>query len=787
MQLTPGGVTMMYSSAPAGKSALMRVLLGEKRLNDGTMSMPQGSIGYCDDTPWIISGDVQQNIVGQHNYDEEWYKRLLWACSISELAGGTKADDSEGWSAAQLHGIQLARAAYGKPNLLVLDDPCRRLDDETSSIMLDRLFGPGGVMRLLGITIVMTTSNPSHLAVADVAYELDGRGSADMIERPIPASSTLELPPATPLENQAQDVLDSRKISYDVWLYWFLFESGGWRVTLTASSLIFWTAVSQRFPPVYLRLWLASGFENKSCFVGYSILTAAPIVLSIIPMSLVYFKFVPKVSRKIHQSLLTTVFDATLTRLAKTSSIDTLINHFSLDLSLVTLDMPPLLFEVLYLSVMAFCDILIVLSCNSIIINFVVLFPAAVAFLQHHYLGLHDQLRGLIQKGSEPLLAHFEHSTRGIIHIRAMGLEPIYQERCQKLVDDALQPRYAASAMHRWLHLVIDVFIAAVATMCVATSLCLADGRSETAIGLTLLNLVSFGSVISRLFDSWIDLQAPFAALHRVRQFTEKTKYTNQSNHQRKELEQWNPNTGKLDMYAITVGFDESPPGIDEVRNVSMQIPHGSKVALVGPHGCGTSSLFLAVLRLVDAAGSICIDGLSIETIAPETLRSKIIMLRRDGPEMPGSIRQNLDPWSSTQRCFSDAEINAVLERLDLVEVVQSRGGLSADFASARLSKGEKQLLFLARAILRKEYHGLTLVLIDDIAGNLDGEMAARIQQVVETNFRDCTVVAGTSRIDTLKNMHRIAQMDDGRIINIIDRPGPTQQVEETRNFDYDY
>ncbi|KAJ6790059.1 hypothetical protein PWT90_03970 [Aphanocladium album] len=785
IKFVSGGVSLIYSSASAGKSMLAQVLLGEKRLDQGTITMPQGSTGYCDDTQWLVEGDVRQNIVGQHEYVEEWYKRILWACDISELAEEERARNRDGWTHEQKFCVQLARAAYAKPNLLVMDDPCRLLDDDTAMTVLDRLFGPGGTLRLLGITVVITTSNPAHLAVADVAYELDGNGNAQMLQRPNQASAP-ETSPIYQTDKPAirEEPPSTRTNAYDVWLYWFLFDNAGWKVTIFSLLFIFWSALSLRFPSIYIRIWLSTEPEKRMIFVGYSVVTTVPTILTVISASVLYMKFAPKIARNLHEALIKTTFQGSITRLSKTDD-ETLSNFYSQDMALLTTSLPSAVFEVPYVAMLALCDMLIILSCNEYIINFATMFPAAVVFLQDHFLRLYDQVQTFVQKGEAPVFAHFEHTAQGILHIRAMRLEPIFQQNCQKHIDKALQPRYAVSCIRSWIQLVIDVFIASVATICVGTSLCLADSRSETAIGLTLLNLVSFGTVMGRLLDGWIDLQTSLAALNRVRRFTEKpiTPYN-----QKYEIERWTPSTGKLSMYSVTVGLDESPTGVDNMRGVSLQVPEMSKVAIVGSPSSGKSSIFFTILNLVDYAGTIYLDGKNVQNVVPEVLRSNVIILPRDGVEMPGSIRQNLDPWASAQHFFSDAEIIEALGRIDVVQMVQGRGGLDANFATARFSKGEKQLLFLARAILRKESLNVQLVLVDDITRNLDHEMANRIQKIIDTVFAECTVITVTSRMDTLKNMHRVVQMDGGRVINMIDRPGPTLQPgedKEENEFDF--
>ncbi|KAM0744455.1 hypothetical protein ACQRIT_000088 [Beauveria bassiana] len=797
IRFAPAGVSMVYGRAGCGKSSLMKVLLGEKRLDGGMVTMPPGPGAYCNETPWLVGNDIRANILAQHEYIEEWYRRVAWACLISEAEKWPDKrrvqEEDNDIDIGQRLRVQLARAAYGRPNLLILDDPCRGLDEESAMVVLDRLFGPGGVMRLLGITIIISTSNPAHLALADVAYELDGQGHVETLERPTRTLTTSVPKDGYRSHTRAmyepgalrRDEIASKDApndhEHDIWLYWFLAESAGWKVTLLSLLLLSWTAFSERLSPVYIRIWLSTEPNMSSCFIGYAIVTVFPTILAVISISLFSLEFAPALSRSLHQDLVEFVFGAKTAYLSKTD-IAKLINFFGQDMSLLSHDLPRSLLEMVHLVTLVMCDLFIIASCNIYIISIVAMFPATIFGMQHHYLGIYRRVQSLTQDAAAPLLAHFEHTAQGIIHIRAMRWESAFLERCHKLVDESLRPHYALHCMECWFHLVIDMFVAFLATICIGTSLCMADTMSETSIGLTMLTLVSFGPILCRLFDKWVKLQPSLAALHRLKVVVEAAKKMTTETTQKqdkRDYSDWKTITGRLDLYAVTAVYDGSSTDSHVVRNVSLQLPSAAKLAIIGPPGSGKSALLLSILTLLDYSGAIYIDGTNVQAIPPDVLRASIITLPQGGVELPGSIRRNMDPWATPQHSFSDAEIHAVLERVGLDELVQSCGGLSTDFASASLSRGEKQLLFLARAILRKEYLQARLVLVDDVTSGIDDETADRIQEIIETVFADCTVVMVTSRKGALVNMQRIIEMDEGRIVNMIDRPRYRKQESE--------
>jgi ATP-binding cassette subfamily C (CFTR/MRP) protein 1 len=116
-------------------------------------------------------------------------------------------------------------------------------------------------------------------------------------------------------------------------------------------------------------------------------------------------------------------------------------------------------------------------------------------------------------------------------------------------------------------------------------------------------------------------------------------------------------------------------------------------------HHSGKSSLLSTLLRTLDPkSGGIAIDGMDISTLPRETVRSRLIALPQQPYLIPGSIRGNVDPWSSA----SDGEILAVLASVGLADAVEQKGGLDVQMDNDSFSHGQRQLLCMARAMLRQ-------------------------------------------------------------------------------------
>jgi ATP-binding cassette subfamily C (CFTR/MRP) protein 1 len=184
--------------------------------------------------------------------------------------------------------------------------------------------------------------------------------------------------------------------------------------------------------------------------------------------------------------------------------------------------------------------------------------------------------------------------------------------------------------------------------------------------------------------------------------------------------------------------------------------------------------MILTLLQMMHVtAGNITIDGVDLSTLDPQKVRSSLITIPQDAAPLPGTVRFNSNPSCAP---LTDNEIEAALQEVGLLPLIQSRGGLQAEMSSLRLSHGEQQLFALARAILILQSHrhqhqhnhkeSSTVLLMDEVTANVDVATEARMIEILNGEaFRGITVVAIAHRLKTIVAMDQVVVLHNGHIV----------------------
>jgi ATP-binding cassette, subfamily B, bacterial len=218
------------------------------------------------------------------------------------------------------------------------------------------------------------------------------------------------------------------------------------------------------------------------------------------------------------------------------------------------------------------------------------------------------------------------------------------------------------------------------------------------------------------------------------------------------------PLSGRIELKQVDFRYDRNAPLV--LRDISLTIEPGQKVALVGRTGSGKSTLARLLLGLgTPTAGEILYDGMALQSLNYRTLRRQFGVVLQEPSLFSGSIRQNIafnDPSLSLEQVVEVAQLAHIHE-----EIVQMSMGYETILAEggAGLSGGQRQRLALARALA----HQPVVLLLDEATSHLD----ALTERLVEESLSDlsCTRIVIAHRLSTIRNADSILVLDEGAIV----------------------
>lgn len=394
-----------------------------------------------------------------------------------------------------------------------------------------------------------------------------------------------------------------------------------------------------------------------------------------------------------------------------------------------------------------------------LILVFVVTIPISVIFTRFRSKRVRPLYRRRSKKLGE-LNGFIEEITSGLKTTKAYSREQVFIDRFDVKNDEAVEANYEADHF--------SCITGPTVTFINNLSLALISifgALMYMAGGITLGNISSF-VLYSRKFSGPInefaniisDLQSALAAAERVlRLIDEKGEPADRPN--AAVLGADAPVRGDVRLDGVSFGYSE---GQTVLNNVTFNAERGRVIAIVGPTGCGKTTIINLLMRFYDATtGEIRVDGSEVRDITRSSLRGAYTMVLQDTWLFHGTVFDNIAygkkdvTREDVERAAKAARIHGYIMSLpDGYDTVLSDNGVN-------ISKGQKQLLTIARAMLLDS----PMLILDEATSNVDTQTERSIQDAMLKlmNGRTCFVIA--HRLSTIRHADNIIVLSDGRIV----------------------
>ncbi|XP_028288471.1 multidrug resistance-associated protein 4-like isoform X2 [Parambassis ranga] len=808
----------------AGKSSLLSAILGELPNEVGTLKV-KGRLTYASQQPWVFPGTIRSNILFGRDFHPKKYEKVLKACALKRdlelLPDGDLTligDRGATLSGGQKARVNLARAVYQDADVYLLDDPLSAVDAEVGKHLFEQCICD----LLRNKCRILVTHQLQHLRAADQIVVLrDGhimaQGTYNELQRSgldvvsllrsdeeherssrtadpekqslhsqrtvhsrsshcsqsslLPPENNTDQLPAEPDRTMAEETRAEGNVGSHIYLKYFL--AGCNALALMVIILLSITAeVTYILQDWWLVYWSREESSNSTCtnhtdqeynltfyLSIYSGLTAAA-VISGYARSLVIFHGLVRSAQTLHNNMFSAVL-RTPARFFDVNPIGRILNRFSKDINQMDSMLPITFVDFCQLSLQNVGVVAVAASVIPLVLIPVVPLLLIFLYLRQFYLRTSRDVKRLESTTRSPVFSHLSSSLQGLWTIRVFRAEEQSKKAFDAHQDLHSEAWFLFLITSRWLALNLDSICSIFITFITFGCILLRDGLEAGEVGLVLTYAVTLIGNFQWTVRQSAGIENMMTSVERVVEYTE-LKSEAPWETETRPPPGW-PSRGMVTFDQVNLSYSTDGPLV--LKGISTTFQPKEKVGIVGRTGAGKSSLISALFRLVEPQGKITIDGVVTSEIGLHDLRQKMSIIPQDPVLFTDTVRKNLDPFNQ----HTDEDLWKALEEVQLKSVIEElHAKLDTVLAESgsNFSVGQRQLVCLARAILRKN----RILIIDEATANVDPRTDELIQKTIRDKFRECTVLTIAHRLNTIIDSDRILVLDSGTIKEL-DRP----------------
>ncbi|XP_043261450.1 uncharacterized protein LOC122402590 [Colletes gigas] len=501
-------------------------------------------------------------------------------------------------------------------------------------------------------------------------------------------------------------------------------------------------------------------------------------IMTVFARNIFFMKVCTIANQNLHNKMFSNVLQTTLSFFHSNPS-GRILNRFSKDVGAMDEQLPRAILEAVQIFLVIIGVLIMVM-----IMNHWMIIPLAILGILFYFMGLlylrtAQSIKRLEGVAKSPVFSHINATLSGLTTIRTSGPEiaKLLQKQFDVLQNVHTGAWYMTIVTHVTFGLYLDI-IACFFVACICFSFILLDTGDTLGgyVGLAISqSLIIIGTLQYGVRQSG-EMVSQITSVERIMQYTRLPSEGSWESDNPPPSD-W-PEHGRVSLKNVSMKYETDEPPV--LKNLNVTIEAGWKVGVVGRTGAGKSSLISAFFRLFNEGleGEISIDGTNTSTLGLHELRSRISIIPQQPFLFSESLRYNLDPLNS----YNDMLLWDSLHQVELNDLVLDQKVM---YSGSNLSIGQRQLICLARAILRNN----RILVLDEATANIDSHTDALIQRTIRTRFANCTVITIAHRLNTIIDSDRIIVMDAGRVMEfgcpytlLRDRPKGifSQMVENT-------
>ncbi|XP_058723910.1 ABC transporter C family member 2-like [Vicia villosa] len=813
LDIPVGSLVAVVGSTGEGKTSLISAMLGElPPIADSTVVM-RGTVAYVPQVSWIFNATVRDNILFGSAFDPIRYERAINVTELQHdlelLSGGDLTEIGErgvNISGGQKQRVSMARAVYSNSDVLVFDDPLSALDAHVARQVFDKCIK--GELR--GKTRVLVTNQLHFLSQVDriilvhegtvkeegTYEELSSQGflfqklmenagkMEEYEEEKVDIGDTDQKSSSKPVVNGA--VSDNSKseskpkagksilikkeeretgvVSLNVLIRYKNALGGAW-VVLVLFGCYFSTEALRVSSSTWLSHW-----TDQSTVEGYNpgfynlIYAALSFAQVLVTLTNSYWLIISSLyaARRLHEAMLHSILRAPMV-FFHTNPLGRVINRFAKDLGDIDRNVAPFVSMFLgQISQLLSTFILIgIVSTMSLwaIMPLLVLFYGAYLYYQ----STAREVKRLDSVSRSPVYAQFGEALNGLSTIRAYKAYDRMADINGRSMDNNIRFTLVNISGNRWLAIRLET-LGGLMIWFTATFAVMQNGRADnqqefaSTMGLLLSYALNITSLLTGVLRLASLAENSLNSVERVGTYIDLPSEAPSVIDHNRPPPGW-PSSGSIKFEEAVLRYRPELPPV--LHGLSFNISPSDKVGIVGRTGAGKSSMLNALFRIVELEkGRILIDDYDIAKFGLADLRKVLGIIPQSPVLFSGTVRFNLDPFTE----HNDADLWEALERAHLKDVIRRNSlGLDAEVSEAgeNFSVGQRQLLSLARALLRRS----KILVLDEATAAVDVRTDALIQKTIREEFKSCTMLVIAHRLNTIIDCDRILLLDGGKVL----------------------